>query len=104
MERYKIVLLVQIIRINIVKKLFITANVITIKKGIFEMYNDSDFFKLLVQFSAGKPVTRKRLLRISGITPELIQEALEKGYIVETTPSDIGEVRYLITEKGRQLR
>ncbi len=61
-----------------------------------------EFYKLLVMFSFGEPITKNRLLRISGITEELIQKALEKGYIIETSKSDIGEIRYLITTIGQE--
>ena len=61
------------------------------------------FYKLLIIFSFGVPITRKRLLRIQGVTPNLIQEALDNEYIIETSPSDIGEVRYLITNKGQKI-
>ena len=47
------------------------------------------FYKLLVNFSFGEPITRKRLLRIQGVTSNLIQEALDNEYIIETSASDI---------------
>ncbi|MBE6580186.1 MAG: hypothetical protein E7650_01050 [Ruminococcaceae bacterium] len=61
-----------------------------------------ELYKLLINFSFGVPVTRKRLLKIQGITPVLIQKALDGGCIIETTPSDTGEIRYLITVKGQK--
>lgn len=60
------------------------------------------FYKLLVNFSFAEPITRKRLLQIQGLTSNLIQEALDNEYIIETSASDIGEVRYLITHKGQK--
>ncbi len=61
-----------------------------------------ELYRLLVHFSSGVPITRNRLLRIRGITESLIEQAVNEGCIVETTPSDIGEVRYLITIKGQR--
>ena len=61
-----------------------------------------ELYKLLINFSFGIPITRKRLLQIHGITSDLIKRALDDGCIVETTPSDMGEIRYLITTKGQK--
>ena len=61
-----------------------------------------ELYRLLINFSFGVPITRKRLLKIQGITPTLIQKALDDGYVIETSPSDIGEIRYLITIKGQK--
>lgn len=90
-----IILSVQCI-VDVVKVL---QNAIITKKWENKM---DELYKVLVNFSFGEPITRKRLLLISGITPELIQKALETKCIIETTPSDIGEVRYLITIKGQK--
>jgi len=35
---------------------------------------------------------------------ELINEALEHGFIIETTPTYDGDIRYMITEKGIEKR
>lgn len=61
-----------------------------------------DLYKLLIMFTFGEPITRKRLLRLKDITEALIQKALDEGCIEETEPSDIGEIRYLITEEGQE--
>ena len=61
-----------------------------------------ELYKLLINFSFGVPITRKRLLKIKGITPDLIQKALDDGCIIEISPSDIGEIRYVITIKGQK--
>ena len=74
-------------------------NVIFMRKGRLKM---DELYKLLINFSFGIPITRKRLLQIQGITSDLIKRALDDGCIVETTPSDIGEIRYLITTKGQK--
>ena len=73
-------------------------NVIIMKKKRLKM---DELYKVLINFTSGKPVTRKRLLRIQDVTAELIQKALDEGCIIETSPSDIGEARYLMTLKGQ---
>lgn len=75
-------------------------DVIFMKKGRSKM---DELYKLLINFSFEIPITKKRLLRIKGITTDLIQKALDEGYIVETTPSGIDEIRYLITAKGQKI-
>ena len=60
------------------------------------------YYKLLIIFRTGDCLTRKNLLHIHGIDEKLIDEAEKLGLIVKTTPSDIGEVRYKITEKGKK--
>ena len=93
---------VQIYKIhNIMNLAEVPQNVIIMKEGMIKM---DKFYKLLIMFEVGKPCTEKRLLKIPGITHELIQEAIDSGYITQTSSSDIGEIRYLITPKGREKR
>lgn len=58
------------------------------------------FYKLLIMFKEGECITKKRLLRIPGINEKLIGEAETLGLIEKTIPSDINEIRYIITKKG----
>ena len=64
----------------------------------------SRFFYLLNFFKRNEKITRFFLLNKSPVTKELIDEALQKGYIVETTPCEDGGIRYSITEKGIRKR
>ena len=62
-----------------------------------------NMYGLLAQFSAKTPaLTRKSLVRM--FSEELVDEALRKGYIVAFDKTDIGEVRYIITDAGREAR
>ena len=62
------------------------------------------YYKLLVMFQTGEKITRHRLLRLQSVTEQLIDEALDNGYIVITTPTSDNEERYVITELGKQIR
>lgn len=62
------------------------------------------YYKLLIMFSHGEKVMRKALLRSKVIDEHLIDDALDLGLIRETDKSDINEVRYVITNKGEQVR
>ena len=62
------------------------------------------YYKLLIKVSRGEKVTRKALLRSKVIDEQLIDDALDLGLIRETDKSDINEVRYVITNKGEQVR
>jgi hypothetical protein len=62
------------------------------------------YYKLLVMFGKDDIITRKRLLASKLITEELIYEAEQNGYIIKVKPSDIGEVRYMITQSGIKKR
>lgn len=62
------------------------------------------YYKLLIMFSREEKVTRKRLLKIQGIDEQLIDDALDLDLIRETDKSDINEERYVITNKGEQVR
>ena len=64
----------------------------------------NEFYKLLVYFNRGEKITRSFLLRKTLITPDLIDMAVQLKYIVETTPSVDGDIRYVITDKGVQKR
>ncbi len=62
------------------------------------------YYKLLIMFSREEKVTRKRLLKIQGIDEQLIDDASDLDLIRETDKSDINEERYVITNKGEQVR
>ena len=65
---------------------------------------ENKFYKLLVMFQTNEIITRKRLLRISGITESLINEAITLHYLREFDVNDIGDIRYIITDIGKQKR
>ena len=62
------------------------------------------YYKLLIKFSHGEKVTRKALLRSKVIDEQLIDDALDLGLIWEADTTDINEERYVITNKGEQVR
>jgi len=62
------------------------------------------FYKILIMFQIGEKVTRNRLLRLNGVTEDLLDECVEQGLLIEVDKTDIGEIRYMITEKGRAVR
>lgn len=62
------------------------------------------FYKLLVLFQTNEIITRKRLLRVEGITEDLIDEAVTLRYLIEFDTNDIGDIRYIITDIGKQKR
>lgn len=62
------------------------------------------YYKLLIRFRHGEKATRKALLRSKVIDEQLIDDALDLGLIREADKSDINEVRYVITNKGEQVR
>lgn len=68
--------------------------------------NNGDYYKLLVMFNENEIITRKRLLRMEnqGINEVLIDSALELGLIEEADMNDINEIRYRITDKGKEIR
>ena len=68
--------------------------------------NNGDYYKLLVMFNENEKITRKRLLRMEnqGINEVLIYSALELGLIEEADMNDINEIRYRITDKGKEIR
>lgn len=64
----------------------------------------NEFYKILVMFHSGEKITYTRLLKIAGVTEELISRAENLGYIQKTSPADDGEIRYVITKKGIEKR
>ena len=62
------------------------------------------YYKLLIKFSHGEKVTRNALLRSKGIDEQLIDDALDLDLIRETDKSNMNEERYVITNKGEQVR
>ena len=64
----------------------------------------NEYYKLLVQFQTGEKITYHRLLRLPGVTAELVNNAEKQGYIQRATPTDDGDVRYMITQKGKEKR
>lgn len=62
------------------------------------------YYKLLIKFSRGKKVTRKALLRSKMIDEQLIDDALDLGLIRKADTTEINEERYVITNKGEQVR
>lgn len=64
----------------------------------------NEYYKLLIQFSTGEVVTRSRLLHLNGVTASLVDDAEKQGYIQKTSPNDIGDIRYIITLKGKEKR
>ena len=64
----------------------------------------NEFYKLLVYFHEGEKITRASLLHKPFVTAELVTSALELKYIVETTSTEDGATRYMITELGKQKR
>lgn len=55
-------------------------------------------------FQIGEKVTRNRLLRLNGVTAEFLDECVDQGLLIEIDKTDIGEIRYMITEKGIAVR
>lgn len=64
----------------------------------------NEYYKLLIQFGTGTPVTRTRLLKLPMVTETLIDSAEANGYICRIKPTDVGEIRYVITESGKEKR
>lgn len=62
------------------------------------------YYKLLIKFSHGEKVTRNALLRSKVIDEQLIDDALDLNLIRETDKSNMNEERYVITNKGEQVR
>lgn len=62
------------------------------------------FYRILVMFKRGELITRNRLLRLNGVTEDLLDECVEQGLLIEIDKTDIGEIRYMITEKGIAVR
>lgn len=64
----------------------------------------NEFYKILVMFHSGEKITHTRLLKIAGVTEELINRTEKLGYIQKTIPTDDGEIRYVITRNGIEKR
>lgn len=65
---------------------------------------ENNYYKVLVMFQEGERVTRNRLLKLAGVTVELLDECVEQGLLLEVDKTDIGEIRYIITETGIAVR
>lgn len=62
------------------------------------------FYGILAIASAGgNPVSRHFLLN-KGYSEDLIDECLEKGYLIYLRNNDIGDAVYIITNRGREVR
>ena len=61
------------------------------------------FYKLLIYFRRGERIARSFLLRKPNITEELIEEAIDDGYIREIH-NDNDEIQYVITSEGIRKR
>lgn len=61
------------------------------------------FYKLLIYFRRGERIARSFLLRKPNITEELIEEAIDDGYIREIH-SNNNEIQYIITSEGIKKR
>ena len=62
------------------------------------------YYKILIMFQRGEKITQKRLLKLNGVTAGLLDECLKLGLLVEADKTDIGDIRYTITEKGIDVR
>ena len=60
------------------------------------------FYGMLMQFTQGTTPCRKHLIR--HYSAELIDEAVELGYIVQIRTNETGDPVYAITDKGKELR
>ena len=61
------------------------------------------FYKLLIYFGRGERISRRFLLRKPDITEDLIEEAINEGYIREIH-NDNDEIQYVITVEGIRKR
>ena len=61
------------------------------------------FYKLLIYFHRGERIARIFLLRKPNITEELIEEAIDEGYIREIHGNN-NEIQYIITSEGVRKR
>ena len=61
------------------------------------------FYKMLIYFGRGERISRRFLLRKPDITEDLIEEAINKGYIREIH-NDNDEIQYVITVEGIRKR
>ena len=61
------------------------------------------FYKMLIYFGRGERISRRFLLRKPDITEDLIEEAINEGYIREIH-NDNDEIQYVITSEGIRKR
>ena len=61
------------------------------------------FYKLLIYFGRGERISRRFLLRKPDITEDLIEEAINEGYIREIH-NENDEIQYVITVEGIRKR
>ena len=62
---------------------------------------DPQFYSFLAVFSNDNTPCKSYLIKKFGT--EKYTEAIEKGYIEEVGKTDIGDIQYGITEKGRKI-
>lgn len=61
------------------------------------------FYKMLIYFGRGERISRRFLLRKPDITEDLIEEAINEGYIREIH-NENDEIQYVITVEGIKKR
>ena len=61
------------------------------------------FYKMLIYFGRGEKISRRFLLRKPDITEDLIEEAINEGYIREMH-NENDEIQYVITVEGIRKR
>ena len=61
------------------------------------------FYKMLIYFGRGERISRRFLLRKPDITEDLIEEAINEGYIREIH-NENDEIQYVITVEGIRKR
>ena len=61
------------------------------------------FYKLLIYFGRGERISRRFLLRKPDTTEDLIEEAINEGYIREMH-NENDEIQYVITVEGIRKR
>ncbi len=64
----------------------------------------NEFYKILVMFQKGELITRNRLLRLPNVSEELLDKCIDQGLLIKVDKTDVGEIRYTITEKGIAVR
>ena len=61
------------------------------------------FYKMLIYFGRGERISRRFLLRKPDITEDLIEEAINEGYLREIH-NENDEIQYVITVEGIRKR
>ena len=64
----------------------------------------NQFYRILVMFKRGELVTRNRLMILNWVTENLLDECVKQDLLIEVDKTDIGEIRYMISEKGIAVR